>query len=187
MESNSALCFRSVLRRCPKYAKKKPVDFAVPPTAELLPGNRSCYRKRRIGDRVANTLYVQQKVLARARAREQEGGRGTGGRRAEEGKKAIGKIRRNCAPLDTPAPGKLEIARIPMCKAAKALAHGRTAPSELLPGGPRWKHSGHVEPPGNTLPSAKRGIRPVCKTPHANGGLSLYPVPILRTVTCGST
>lgn len=95
------LCFRSALRRWPENAKKKPLDFAVPP-AELLPGNRSCYRKRRIGDRVANTLYVQQKVLARTGGRDgREGGReGVD----EEGKKAIGKIRRNCAPVDTPAP-----------------------------------------------------------------------------------
>jgi len=80
-----------------KTRKEKVFRFRAVPLAELLPENRSCYRKRRIGDRVANTLYVQQKVLARA-------GRRSGERAGDKkGKKAIGKIRRNCAPVDTPA------------------------------------------------------------------------------------
>jgi len=69
-----------------KRAKKELLDFAVP-LAELLPENRSCYRKRRIDDRVANTPYIQQKVLAQRRA---EGRKKVADR---QGKKAIGKIR----------------------------------------------------------------------------------------------
>lgn len=167
------LCFRSagILRRCLENAKKKPLRLrgSAGGTTSREPLVLSQKKDRR--SRGEYTLCTTKSTRARrTRARRTRNG---------GGKKTIGKIRRNCAPVDTPAPGKLEIARIPMCKVAKARpyrtfrAASRRATVDAF---------GTRRVPGNTLPSTKRGIRPVCETAHANAASRSVP----RTVTCGS-
>lgn len=74
-----------------------------------------------------------------------------------------------------------------MCKAAKAWAHGRTAPSELLPGGSRWKHSGHVECQAILCRRRNEEFGQFARHLSRQYDLSLHPVPnLLDPVTYGS-
>lgn len=122
------ICFRSVLR--PKREERASrLRGSTGGTTSREPLVLPQKKNRR--SRGEYTLYTTKSTRSEGRGRGAREGSG------QARKKAIGKIRRNCASVDTPAPSKLEIARIPMCKAAKAWAHGRIAPSELLSRRPR--------------------------------------------------
>lgn len=115
------LCFRSALRWWLENARKKLLDFAVPPARRnYFPRTTRAIAKE--GSAIAWRIhFMYNKKYSRAQEEVRTGVRWRG---RGDGKKGD---RKNTAKLRSgrhTSPGKLEIARIPMCKAAKAWARG---------------------------------------------------------------
>lgn len=87
--------------RCFDNAKKTPLDYSAIGQLELLPENLLVLsQKKDRRSRGEYNLCTTKSIRARASSRRK---RGKMGMRKRREKKTIGKIRRNCAPVDTPA------------------------------------------------------------------------------------